>query len=223
MKNVSNIGARIEAERQALGLSKTDVWKGAGVSSGMYSQWMNGSEPKGLTLVLLAKLLNVNEKWLATGKGEKHPGAGASSNELDEDEFVPIRRVDFKVSAGVSGYVVEYLNGEKAPIYFRRDWISSRGYDADHLHAIEVSGQSMEPSLWDGDMVVVNTADQRMVDGEVYAFNYEGESVVKRLKRFGGQWFMSSDNSDKTRYPDKLCDGGCQIIGRVVHKQSERI
>jgi len=223
MKNVSNIGARIEAERQALGLSKTDVWKGAGVSSGMYSQWMNGSEPKGITLVLLAKILNVNEKWLATGKGEKHPGAASSQTELDEDEFVPIRRVDFKVSAGVSGFVVEYLNGEKAPIYFRRDWISSRGYDAENLHAIEVSGQSMEPSLWDGDMVVVNTADQRMVDGEVYAFNYEGESVVKRLKRFAGQWFMSSDNTDKTRYPDKLCDGGCQIIGRVVHKQSERI
>jgi phage repressor protein C with HTH and peptisase S24 domain len=43
------------------------------------------------------------------------------------------------------------------------------------------------------------------------------------MKRDAGQWFLSSDNANKTRYPDKLCDEHAQLIGRVIYKQSERI
>jgi phage repressor protein C with HTH and peptisase S24 domain len=143
---------------------------------------------------------------------------------LDEDtEFVAIRRVDFKLSAGIKGYAIEPLNGERAPIFFRQDWLNKRGYDVEHLHAIEISGPSMETSLYEGDLVVVNTKENKPIDGEVFAANYEGELVVKRFIRESGKWWLASDNPDKRRFPNKLADESCFIIGKLIHRQTERI
>lgn len=143
--------------------------------------------------------------------------------DIDQSDFVAITRVDFKISAGIKGYAIEQLNGKRAPIFFRKDWMERNGYDANALHAISVSGESMETSLYDGDLVVINTADTKPVDGQVFAANYEGEVVIKRLIREAGQWWLSSDNTDKRRYPNKLADESTFIIGKVIHKQSERI
>lgn len=81
----------------------------------------------------------------------------------------------------------------------------------------------MEPSLWDGDLVVINTADDNPQDGDAFALNYEGELVIKRLRRDAGEWWAASDNADQRRFAPKRCTEDVKIIGRVVYKQSERI
>jgi len=62
---------RIEQVRLEKGLSKTDVWKRAGLSSGAYSHWMNGGTLKGENLIKVARILGVSPIWLETGKGNK--------------------------------------------------------------------------------------------------------------------------------------------------------
>lgn len=82
----------------------------------------------------------------------------------------------------------------------------------------------MEPSLYEDDVVVLNTADKRPVDGSVFAVNYEGEAVVKRFSRDAGEWWLTSDNPDQRKHHRKVCRGdACIIIGRVVRKESDRI
>jgi phage repressor protein C with HTH and peptisase S24 domain len=66
----------------------------------------------------------------------------------------------------------------------------------------------MEPGLYDGDTVVVNTEQVTPKDGVVFAVNYEGELVIKRLMRDAGQWWLRSDNADQRRYPRKTCGEG---------------
>jgi phage repressor protein C with HTH and peptisase S24 domain len=136
---------------------------------------------------------------------------------------LPVRRVLFRLSAGVSGYEIEYEDGESEPIFMARRWFDQHGYRPGRLLAIKVTGRSMEPSLYDGDLVIVNLDDTRLQDGQVFAANYEGELVIKRLKRDAQQWFLSSDSPDKIRFSDKRCSDGCGLIGRVVYKQSEHI
>jgi phage repressor protein C with HTH and peptisase S24 domain len=142
----------------------------------------------------------------------------------DNPLYPAIRRVRFKLSAGASGFEVDYLsNGDGTPIVFRKDWYDSRGLRPEALFAVRVSGSSMEPKLYEGDTVVVNTADTTPKDGEVFAINYEGELVIKRLERDAGQWWMRSDNPDQSRFPRKACTTDAIVIGRIVHKQSEHI
>lgn len=81
----------------------------------------------------------------------------------------------------------------------------------------------MEPGLYDGDWVVVNTADSTPRDGIAFALSYDGEVVVKRLFRSEETWVAASDNHDKRIYRDRPLNGDTFVIGRIVHKQSERI
>ena len=139
------------------------------------------------------------------------------------DDFPSIPKVRFKISGGITGFGVEYIDDGADPIVFRRDWFESRGYKPGKLFAIAVMNGSMEPTLYAGDLVVVNTEDTSLKDGAVVAVNFEGETVVKRLQRDEGQWWLASDNPDKRRYPRKVCTPEVSIIGRIVHKQSETI
>lgn len=138
-------------------------------------------------------------------------------------DFVPVRCVRLKVSAGVTGFSVEPLNGDARPIFFRADQLASKHLRADRLLAMRVNGDSMSPGLHDGDLVVINTEEVEPRDGDVFVINYEGEAIIKRLRRDGGLWWLASDNPDKTRYADKRCDEHAIVIGRAIFKQSEHI
>ena len=173
--------------------------------------------------------------WIATGKLPKMAMEGQSTVELPQisksiaiplegnPDFPAIRRVRFKLSAGAHGFGVEYRDEDGSPLVFQRRWFESRGLVPDRLFAVKVANGSMEPGLFDGDTVIVNTDKTTPVDGTAFAVNYEGEMVVKRLVRDAGQWWLSSDNPDQRRYPRKICDEHCVLIGEIIQKQSERI
>jgi phage repressor protein C with HTH and peptisase S24 domain len=179
------------------------------------------------------RAFGINPHWIETGTGEmllSHrseallPGVPPVEVTLEENqEFPAIQKVRFKLSAGATGFAVEHIEDGSDPIVFRRQWFESRGYRPEKLFAVAVTNGSMEPTLFAGDLVVVNTEDTTLKDGAVVAANFEGEPVVKRMQRDEGQWWLASDNPDKRRYPRKLCTPEVKIIGRVVHKQSETI
>lgn len=199
----------------------------AGTTKSVVNQWLGG----GIKSIApeyaysIEKNSGYSARWVMLGDGPKRvEDLRTTAHTVDEEsDFAAVRRVKFKISAGISGYSIEYLNGHRAPIFFRKDWLQQRGYNPDKLVAVTVSGASMEPSLFDGDLVVINLDDTKLIDGVSYAANYEGEVVVKRLKRDAGEWWLSSDNQDKRRYPDKRCTDQVFIIGRIVHKQSEHV
>jgi len=198
------------------------------------NDWLSGKtrSMKAETAIAAASALNVSASWLTHGFGDPQYGQQRSGDRRSQavavspgDNRLPIRRVRFKISAGISGYEIEYDegDGESEPIFMARRWFEQHRYRHDRLLAVKVSGRSMEPSLYDGDLVIVNLDDTRLQDGQVFAANYDGELVIKRLKREVGSWFLASDSLDKVRFPDKRCSDGCGLIGRVVYKQSEHI
>lgn len=212
---LGSFGARLRWARSRARLTQDQVCALVGMTQGAYSlleKRGTGSEKT----ASLARVLHVDPIWLESG-------AGAPDLPVDQGwSFVEVRLIDLKLSAGASGFAVEYVGGGE-PIMFRRSWMESRGFRPERVFAMLVTGQSMEPSLFDGDLVVFNTTDVTPRDGEVYAVNYDGEAVVKRLVRDGGQWWLQSDNADKARFPRKEMTPTSFLVGRVVLKQSERV
>ena len=139
-----------------------------------------------------------------------------------DKRFTLIPKVRLRLTAGISGFEIEPEPFDGTTAAVPTGWIERNGYERSKLIAIMVRGESMETTFYEGDLVVVNTADQKLVDGAVYAVNYEGEPVVKRLTRDAGQWWLTSDNPDQRRYYRRTCDESTKIIGRVVRKESER-
>jgi phage repressor protein C with HTH and peptisase S24 domain len=153
------------------------------------------------------------------------PVEDEGSEDLDaRSDVEAIRTVQLRLQAGIHGVVVEAMEKDGEPIFLLKTWLHRRGLKAKHLVGVRVKGDSMEPTLYQGDMVVLNLASTEPRDGGVFAINYEGEAIIKRLVRDDGSWWLDSDNTDKRRHPRKLCaDSGCLLVGEVVHRQSDRI
>ena len=83
---------------------------------------------------------------------------------------------------------------------------------------IRVRGSSMEPGLFDGDHIVVDTADRTpRVKGAVYVIRIDDAVMVKRVALAGGQLVATSDNPAAGPIPK----GRITVIGRVVWQMRE--
>lgn len=200
----------------------------AGVSDENLWQILNGirlpsGNPRGVGPKLRAALSSAFPDWLA---GQQSAPALSNPIPLDNNPDYPaVRRVQIKASAGTHGYAIEDSGDSDAPpIVFRASWFKTNGYRPERMVALRVCGQSMEPTLFEGDLIVVNTDQPTPKDGRVFVVIYEGVVAVKRLVRDAGAWWLESDNADKRTFPRKACtDETTVVVGEVVYKQSERI
>ena len=74
---------------------------------------------------------------------------------------------------------------------------------------VEVSGDSMFPTLSDGDLVIINPLQKEIesIDGKVCVLNYHDQTYIKRVKVKKSEIRLISDNSDKKRYSDIIISG----------------
>lgn len=224
------------------GGNQSEMARYVGVTPQAVQKWIAGvTEPRGKNLEMAADFLGVSQVFLrfglhsaadvASGATDSAPAeypAGLRpvtvSNDGDENpDLVKVKKVKIRVQAGLTGFQVETDKRDGGLTDVPRRWVEKNGFAAERLYSIEVHGESMEPSLYDGDTVVVNTADTKPVDGSVYVFNYEGEVVVKRLEKEGPMWYLASDNPRPEFRRRLIREKETFIIGRVVRKESERI
>lgn len=142
------------------------------------------------------------------------------ADDLPPGEFVMIPRLDIHLSAGSGRDQVEIELTKDNPQAFRTEWIRQQRLKPNKLAAMRASGDSMEPTVFDGDSLLVDTSQTSVSDGKVYALWYDGGERVKRLFRLpGGGLRIKSDNQGFDTIelgPDY--GGHVRIIGRVVHR-----
>lgn len=245
--DVNTLAERLKWARETIAcLSQEELARRAGVSQGTIGNIEAGTRRNPRDLLEIAKAVGVHAEWLKSGRGPvrllgspesasaigREAAAQAalpSSREIDLDnnpDYPAVRRATIKAGAGITGFAIDYEHsgaGDGAPIVFRRDWYERHGYRPDRMIAMRMHGASMEPTLYDGDLIVVNMDSTTPKDGVAFLVLYEGEPVVKRLMRDAGAWWLASDNPDQRRYPRKLCDDATRIVGEVVYRQSERV
>jgi len=138
--------------------------------------------------------------------------------EDDENtDFVAVPRYSVAGSCGGGALIdneeiVDYL-------HFRREWIkNSLRVGENALCVISVIGDSMEPRLKEGDVVLLDTSRQHIEDNAIYALQFNGGLSIKRVQRFmSGAMEIISDNP---RYkPESLTPEQAEhvkVVGRVV-------
>lgn len=139
-----------------------------------------------------------------------------STEDQDESELIAIKAVSIKVQAGFPGFDADREFEDGGVIHIPRKAIEGQAWMPHCLLAIKVRGDSMAPVFANGDTIVINVADRKMVSGEVYAVNCEGNPVVKQLALQGEQWMLRSFNPQYDPKPYRTPD--CDIIGKVVYQ-----
>ncbi|HWY25763.1 MAG TPA: LexA family transcriptional regulator [Nevskia sp.] len=221
---MNTLASRIVEARGELDISKAELARRIGVSRATVSMWESGQieSLKDDHLLQLAELLDLNPKWLNSGKGARRaPGkSGTAKAEGPAASYTFVTRVYGPMLSAGGGRVSwehEEIDSSHA---FRRDWLKRKGLAVKDCRIISVEGDSMAPFLCSGDVVLVHTADCAIRNGEVYAIAVDDELRVKRLSRLAnGAVEIHSDNP-APEYAMLLIAADAierlQIIGRVV-------
>ena len=126
--------------------------------------------------------------------------------------LVPVARVDAGAAAG-RGRLVE--SERHSTLLLDPALLRRLGVRADMASTIRVEGASMEPTLCDGDEILVDGA-RRAIGARpaIHVFRRDGLVAVKRLRAMGGEVEVVSDNPAFAR--EVVPASAIDVVGRVV-------
>ncbi|MFY3300227.1 LexA family transcriptional regulator [Achromobacter xylosoxidans] len=164
-------------------------------TQGMVWQYLNAGSPLNVRVAAkFAKALGVDvvefSPRLAKEMGQI--AAAVPSDDQDSMEFVPIRRLDIRVSAGHGQLVTS--EDELSRLSFRADFLRAAGASPEQTVSVSVKGDSMEPLIPDGATILVNRGATSIINGKIYAIRRDGELLVKRLYKGNGGFIARSEN-----------------------------
>jgi len=154
----------------------------------------------------VAKGLDCSLDWLVYGKGDGPADEGV----------IRIPRYDVQLAAGAGAWNDGRRHIEDVPLT-RAFLMQQFGRtSANGLAFLSARGGSMEPTISDGGLVLIDQTEIEPYD-DVFAFLLGGEARVKRLRRMTDGLMLISDNAD---YPPEHVKGGelnkLKIIGHVL-------
>ena len=163
----------------------------------------------------LARAACVNLEWLATGEGPMLLLAEASA-----PGYVTVPLYNGVHAAAGTGHFIEREVADDALI-FKEDWIRFElGVRPQDLCLIRVAGDSMEPTLRSGDVILVDRLATQPDREGIYIMRMNEMLLVKRVQALpGGVVRVASDNAAFAAFEVKLTEiegGELTIVGRVV-------
>ncbi len=207
------------------------VWsfsQAVGVSTNHVQELVSDAAcPSYSLLAEIARTCRRSLYWLLTG--EDGPGGSAYQLQLQtqqletrepeaerfEDRFALVPLYDVRVSAGHGAF-----NGTEnvlTQLAFTRYWLNKLGLHAAHLAAVRVDGDSMEPTIRSGDVLLIDREQTHPRDGAIYVMRREDWLVAKRLQLLaGGLVRVISDN--QAYPPEEVAPEALEILGRAVWK-----
>lgn len=208
-----SLTTRIKYRMNELGMNPAQVSKAAGFAPTFVRDLLEGRKKsmRADSLQSLAEALKVTPAWL-NGEGALHVAGGSTAATLRDDiAIVPI--FDIRASAGAGALVDD---GQPTAFQPYREAELSR-WNINDLAVIQVGGDSMWETLHDGDKVLVNRGERRIVKPGIYILGYEGELLVKRCQRDlnDGAVIVSSDNPAYQTFRVTDADR-LDVLGRVI-------
>ncbi len=157
----------------------------------------------------LAEFFGVTESELG-GPEEKNVTVGR----IQRADWVDVPRLALGASAGPGAFPAG--EGPIGAFRFAARWLRGQGLDPAMLSAIAVAGDSMEPTLRDGDEILVDKTPRPLRDG-IHVVRLDEALLVKRVELLrGGHVALASDNPAYRTIEVPMGEIG--VVGRVVWK-----
>ena len=214
---------RINQRMRGLGLQHKDLVAATGASKGTITNWISGvNNPTGKRLVQLAQALKTTSSWLLTGNSTPEftqVEPWDSNTPLDDDEIeIPFFK-DFSFACG-GGSIGEAIANETRKLRMSKATLRNLSIMKENAVAATAIGDSMSPTIKDGDTIHVDLGRKNIKDGKIFAICIGGLFYCKRLYNLplGGVRIVS-DNS--VEFPEiqlsaqEIIDQQLEVIGWV--------
>jgi len=219
---MKEIGERIKKLRKHLGLTQEQFGEKIGKAWTTIQRWEAGvvqiPDP---ALKLISKVFGVSYDWLKEGKGEMFEKPSFLDMNINDIYYELRQRMKEQFwTIPVIGKVGAGFPQAKGDLeivgYF--DIPKIKGLKPEQLFGAIVHGDSMAPTLLDGDTVIAKIYEGDATDipnkKVVIVANPDGELYVKRLFKADGKFILLSDNpSYPPIYPE---EEGYRVIGIAI-------
>lgn len=214
--SVTALMDRVKAILQERDISQASFARQIEVSPQTVSAWFSGRNRPGVEEVAkMCQVLRVSPSWLMTGREDS---IECQSLVCDDTICIPI--LDVHASCGIK----EVINPNAAVVevmQVTKQWaLRNCGGNANlhSLNLITVTGDSMAPTLEDGDLVIIDRSVERFETDSMFVFTIDDGLYIKRIQRIGRKFHVISDNplyKPYTLEPSDL-EHGFAVRGRVV-------
>lgn len=179
---MSTFASRLQEAMNALDIRPADLAKLTGIDKSTISRYLSGKYvPKQKRTDLLAQALHVDPGYLIAGTSDGTDASPAAPQDapapLSSDRR-KIARIPVlgRVAAGIPIEAIENIED------YEERYISVLEDPHDYF-ALRIVGHSMEPRIWDGDVVIVHKQDD-VDSGSVAVVLVDGEeATVKQIKK----------------------------------------
>ncbi|MDW8136256.1 MAG: XRE family transcriptional regulator [Thermodesulfobacterium sp.] len=210
-----NIGEKIKKLREKLGMTQAEFAQKIFLSRSRLSELEAGKgNPSNPTIEAICSVFKVNKDWLLHGEGPifveeppvkpkpKHPTA-----RLIDLEDIPV------VAKVGAGFPQQRFEDVEVLYYIQLP----AGKYPKKAFAVEVTGDSMNPLLEEGDIVICKPFGGYVTDipnkKVVVVATDEGELMIKRLKKYGDPPSKVIFYSDNPNYPPVEPSEGYRLVG----------
>lgn len=161
----------------------------------------------------ICQIYGIVPGWLLAGDGPMRAGEVAAS--AGEADLVMVPKVVARLSAG--GGSLETNADVTGRYAFKSTWIHGKGL-VSRMVLMEVSGDSMEPYICDGDTVLIDQSQTGVLAGKIYAVGVEDAVYVKFVELAPGKMILRSANPAHAPMESTLAEDSnpIRIIGRVI-------
>mgnify|MGYP001766842629 CR=1 FL=1 len=196
-----NFSDRLAELRRDRRLSGRAFAKAAGLKPSTYQALTTGRSPTLDTLVTISQSLGVDIRWLATGEGMRgrnqditHPDfSGIPVSFSLSDHVAMVTRLSIEVSAGHAAIVAH--DDPLDFVAFPEPWLRRRGINPRTARVLTVRGDSMEPTIRSGDVLLVDVSWSAIRDNGIYVIVTKSYVAVKRIHaKVDGSLRIVSDN-----------------------------
>lgn len=175
---------RIAQRMKELGLQHKDLVVATGASKGTVTNWISGvNTPTNERLIKLAQALKTTSSWLLTGNSSPEFAQVEpwdSNTPLDDDEIeIPFFK-DFSFACG-GGSISEAIANETRKLRMSKATLRNLSITKENAVAATAMGDSMSPTIKDGDTIHLDLGRKNIKDGKIFAICIGGLFYCKRL------------------------------------------
>lgn len=214
------LSRRVRERADARGLNQTLIAGELGVSTSTVGTYWHGKRlwPTEL-LAPLSQLLKCSIQWLITGSQAPvdttaYVPVSLSENTTDPDEdFVEVLEID--LAYGLGNTFSDGPIGTQM-LRFPRSWIEAITSTSPKMLTIARGrGDSMQPTIQDGDMVLIDRSQRTIREQDaIWALTIGDFAMIKRVRAGGERVKILSDNARVP--PDDVFHEEVNVVGRVI-------
>lgn len=213
-ESLKGLGDRIhQAAKKAGGRKRLSEITGISESQ-LYRYMTETGQPTVGKLVAISMASGLSVQWLATGQEQRLVSGAGDLSDLAEQHFV----LPFYGKEALIDVESEELPEAGQSMAFPKAWIPGRA-DTDQLILVTIVGDSMEPTLSQGDAALVDRSVAKMAEDGLYAIQINKDIQVKRLQKTPtGKIQVTNDNKAYTSHTldREEAKASLHIIGFVV-------